>query len=78
MLLSEIKNSKPVVSQQLGRIVGSSELLELIIDDEGNILSIELKKKRGFRWETEVIPWNDIIVIGEDVIIANIKEEEPE
>ncbi|ACM60515.1 PRC-barrel domain protein [Caldicellulosiruptor bescii] len=78
MLLSEIKNSKPVVSQQSGRIVGSSELLELIIDDEGNILSIELKKKRGFRWETEVIPWNDIIVIGEDVIIANIKEEEPE
>lgn len=78
MLLSEIKNSKPVVSQQSGRIVGSSELLELLIDDEGNILSIELKKKRGFRWETEVIPWNDIIVIGKDVIIANIKEEEPE
>ncbi|WPX07565.1 PRC-barrel domain-containing protein [Anaerocellum danielii] len=78
MLLTEIKNSKPVVSQQSGRIVGSSEWLELVIDDEGNILSIELKKKRGFRWETEVIPWNDIIVIGEDVIIANIKEGEHE
>ncbi|ADQ07038.1 conserved hypothetical protein [Caldicellulosiruptor hydrothermalis 108] len=78
MLLSEIKNSKPVVSQQSGRIVGSSESLELVIDDEGNILSIELKKKRGFRWETEVISWDDIVVIGEDVIIANIKEGEHE
>ncbi|ADQ40904.1 hypothetical protein Calkr_1402 [Caldicellulosiruptor acetigenus I77R1B] len=78
MLLSEIKNSKPIVSCQLGKIVGSSDTLELVIDDEGNILSIELKKKRGFRWETEVIPWNDIIVIGEDVIIANIKEGEHE
>uniref|UniRef100_A0A7C5V4G4 PRC-barrel domain containing protein n=1 Tax=Caldicellulosiruptor owensensis TaxID=55205 RepID=A0A7C5V4G4_9FIRM len=76
MLLSEIKNSKPVISQHSGRIVGSSESLELIIDNEGNILSIELKKKRGFRWETEMISWNDIVVIGEDVIIANIKEGE--
>ncbi|ADQ04753.1 hypothetical protein Calow_1195 [Caldicellulosiruptor owensensis OL] len=78
MLLSEIKNSKPVVSQRSGRIVGSSESLEFVIDDEGNILSIELKKKRGFRWETEVILWDDIVVIGEDVIIANIKEGEHE
>ncbi|WAM37472.1 PRC-barrel domain-containing protein [Caldicellulosiruptor acetigenus] len=78
MLLSEIKNSKPIVSQQSGRILGSSDSLELVIDNEGNIVSIELKKKRGFRWETEVIPWNDIIVIGEDVIIANIKEGEHE
>lgn len=78
MLLSEIKNSKPIVSQHSGRILGSSDSLELVIDNEGNIVSIELKKKRGFRWETEVIPWNDIIVIGEDVIIANIKEGEHE
>ncbi|BCS81142.1 PRC-barrel domain-containing protein [Anaerocellum diazotrophicum] len=78
MLLSEIKNSKPVVCQQSGKIVGSSESLELVIDDEGNILSIELKKKRGFRWESTVIPWDDIVVIGEDVIIANIKEGEHE
>ena len=76
MLLSEIKNSKPVISQHSGKIIGTSESLELVIDNEGNILSIELKKKRGFRWETEMISWNDIVVIGEDVIIANIKEEE--
>lgn len=45
MFLSEIKNLKFIVFCQLGKIVGSFDMLEFVIDDEGNIFSIEFKKK---------------------------------
>lgn len=78
LLLSNIKNSKPIVCQHSGKIIGSSDAIELLIDDDGNICGIEIRKRRNFRWETECIGWEDIVVIGDDVIIVNIKEGELE
>ncbi|WAM34881.1 PRC-barrel domain containing protein [Caldicellulosiruptor morganii] len=76
--MSNIKNSKPIICQNSGKIIGSSDTVELLIDDNGNICSIEIKKRRNFRWDTEVINWEDIVIIGDDVIIVNMKEGEQE
>ncbi len=76
--MSNIKNSKPIVCQYSGKIIGNSDAIELLIDDDGNVCGIEFKKRRNFRWETEVISWENIVVIGDDVIIVNVKEGEPE
>lgn len=76
LLLSEIKNSKPVICQCSGKIIGNSDTIDLLIDDNGKIEGIEIRKRRNLRWETEIINWDDIIVIGDDVIIVNIKEGE--
>jgi len=78
LLLSNIKNSKPIVCQHSGKIIGNSDAIELLIDDDGNVCGIEIRKRRNFRWETEFIGWENIVVIGDDVIIVNIKEGELE
>lgn len=74
MLFSSIRTSKPIVCQETGKIIGTSEHIEFVIDEQGNIDGIEIKKRLNLKQIIEYIKWEDIIVIGEDVIIVKSKE----
>jgi len=74
VLFSSLKSSKPIVCQKTGKIIGSSDQIELIIDDAGKINGIEIAKRSNFKMSKSFIYWEDVVVVCDDVIIVNQKE----
>ncbi len=74
MRLSDLQN-KEIVSTESGRNIGSIMDIEIDITT-GNIISLLLEQRKGFRFLTKSsefdnkIEWKNIIKIGEDVILV--------
>lgn len=74
MRLSDLQN-KEIVSTETGRNIGSIMDIEIDITT-GNIISLLLEQRKGFRFLTKSnefdnkIEWKNIIKIGEDVILV--------
>ena len=74
MRLSDLQN-KEIVSTETGRNIGSIMDVEIDITT-GNIISLLLEQRKGFRFLTKStefdnkIEWKNIIKIGEDVILV--------
>lgn len=70
MRLSQIQDSRPIINIQDGKIIGNLQDIDLIINQNGYIQSIELKKRNGFKITKETILWENIKVIGDDAVLV--------
>lgn len=73
MHLSEFQ-TKEVINVSTGRRMGI--IIDVVIDKEGNIKELILEEKRGSKRfmvskEESVIKWNQIIKIGDDIILVD-------
>lgn len=75
MRLSDLQ-TKEIVSTESGKNIGG--IVDIEIDTRtGKIISLILESKRGFKILSKsnqfdnIIEWNNIIKIGEDVILIN-------
>ena len=74
MRLSELQ-LKEIVNIGNGKRIGS--IIDVIVDENGNIKNLVLEEKRGrkFTHEEYNISWNQIIKIGDDIILIDTRNK---
>ena len=74
MRLSELQ-LKEIVNVVNGKRVGM--IIDVIIDDKGNINTLVLEEKRGRKFSREEynVSWNQIIKIGDDIILVDTRNK---
>ena len=73
MHLSELQ-LKEIINISNGKRIGT--IIDVIITKNGNIEKILVEEKRGrkFTKEEYVIYWNQIIKIGDDIILVDVEK----
>ena len=72
MRLSDLQG-KDVVDYQDGKKIGN--IIDIVIDNDGHIIDLIVEKKRFFFFFSTSdieIKWQQILKIGEDVILVNL------
>ncbi len=74
MRLSELQ-LKEIVNIVNGKRVGM--IVDVIIDEKGNINSLVLEEKRGHKFSREEynVSWNQIVKIGDDIILVDTRNK---
>lgn len=74
MRLSELQQ-KEIINMVNGKRIGM--IIDVIIDDKGYIKDIILEEKlrRKFNREEYTISWNQIIKIGDDIILVDTRNK---
>jgi len=74
MRLSDLQQ-KEIVNIKDGKRVGV--IIDVIIDEKGNIKNLVLEEKRGrkFTREEYSILWNQIVKIGDDIILVDTRNK---
>ncbi len=74
MRLSELQ-LKEIVNVVNGKRVGN--IIDVIVDDKGMIKTLVLEEKRGRKFTREEynIYWNQIVKIGDDIILVDTRNK---
>ena len=74
MRLSELQQ-KEIVNIVNGKRIGM--IIDVIVDDKGNINNLVLEEKRGrtFSREEYNVSWSQIVKIGDDIILVDIRNK---
>ena len=74
MRLSELQQ-KEIIDVVGGKRVGM--IIDVIVDDKGNIKNLVLEEKRGRKFSREEynILWSQIIKIGDDIILVDTRNK---
>lgn len=74
MRLSELQQ-KEIVNIVNGKRVGM--IIDVIVDDKGNINNLVLEEKRGHKFSHEEynVSWNQIVKIGDDIILVDTRNK---
>lgn len=74
MRLSELQ-LKEIVNVVNGKRIGM--IVDVIVDDKGNINNLVLEEKRGHKFSREEynISWNQIVKIGDDIILVDTRNK---
>ena len=74
MRLSELQQ-KEIINISNGKRIGI--IIDVIIDTNGNIQKLVLEEKRGRKFSKEEyeISWNQIIKIGDDIILIDTRNK---
>lgn len=74
MRLSELQ-LKEIVNISNGKRIGT--IIDVIVDDKGNIKNLVLEEKRGRKFSREEydISWSQIIKIGDDIILVDTRNK---
>ena len=74
MRLSELQ-LKEIINVVNGKRVGS--IIDVVVDDKGMIKTLILEEKRGrkFTHEEYNIYWNQIVKIGDDIILVDTRNK---
>ena len=74
MRLSELQ-LKEIVNISNGKRIGT--IIDVIVDENGYIKSLILQEKRGRKFSREEydISWNQIIKIGDDIILIDTRNK---
>ena len=74
MRLSDLQ-LKEIVNIECGKKVGI--IIDVIVSDKGNIESLVLEEKRGRKFSREeyLINWNQIVKIGDDIILIDTRNK---
>ena len=74
MRLSELQ-LKEIVNVVNGKRIGM--IIDVIVDEKGNINNLVLEEKRGRKFSREEynISWNQIVKIGDDIILVDTRNK---
>ena len=74
MRLSDLQH-KEIVNIVDGKRVGI--IIDVIVDDKGNINSLVLEDRRGRKFSREEynVMWNQIVKIGDDIILIDTRNK---
>ena len=74
MRLSELQQ-KEIVNVVNGKRIGM--IIDVIVDDKGNINNLVLEEKRGRKFSREEynVSWNQIVKIGDDIILVDTRNK---
>ena len=74
MRLSELQQ-KEIVNITNGKRIGT--IIDVIVDDKGYLQHLVLEEKRGrkFTHEEYNISWNQIVKIGDDIILIDTRNK---
>lgn len=74
MRLSELQ-LKEIVNISNGKRIGT--IIDVIVDEKGYIKNLVLEEKRGRKFSREEydISWNQIIKIGDDIILVDTRNK---
>ena len=74
MRLSELQQ-KEIVNIVNGKRIGM--IIDVIVDDKGNINNLVLEEKRGRKFSREEynVSWNQIVKIGDDIILVDTRNK---
>ena len=74
MRLSDLQQ-KEIINIVDGKRVGI--IIDVIVDDKGYIKNLVLEEKRGrkFTHEESTVYWNQIVKIGDDIIIIDTRNK---
>ena len=74
MRLSDLQH-KEIVNIVDGKRVGI--IIDVIVDEKGNITSLVLEDRRGRKFSREEynIMWNQIVKIGDDIILIDTRNK---
>ncbi len=74
MRLSELQQ-KEIVNIVNGKRVGM--IIDVIVDDKGNINNLVLEEKRGHKFSREEynVSWSQIVKIGDDIILVDTRNK---
>jgi len=74
MRLSELQ-LKEIVNISNGKRIGT--IVDVIVDEKGYIKNLVLEEKRGRKFSREEydISWNQIIKIGDDIILVDTRNK---
>lgn len=74
MRLSELQ-LKEIVNISNGKRIGT--IVDVIVDEKGEIKNLVLEEKRGrkFTHEEYNISWNQIVKIGDDIILIDTRNK---
>ena len=74
MRLSDLQ-LKEIVNISNGKRIGI--IIDVIVDEKGNIKSLVLEEKRGrkFTHDEYNISWNQIVKIGDDIILVDTRNK---
>jgi YlmC/YmxH family sporulation protein len=74
MRLSELQQ-KEIINISNGKRIGI--IVDVIVDTSGNIQKLVLEEKRGRKFSKEEyeISWNQIVKIGDDIILIDTRNK---
>lgn len=74
MRLSDLQH-KEIVNIVDGKRVGI--IIDVIVDEKGNITSLVLEDRRGRKFSREEynVMWNQIVKIGDDIILIDTRNK---
>ena len=74
MRLSELQQ-KEIVNISNGKRIGM--IVDVIVDEQGYIKNLILEEKRGRKFSREeyTVSWNQIIKIGDDIILIDTRNK---
>ncbi len=74
MRLSELQQ-KEIVNIVNGKRIGM--IIDVIVDDKGNINNLVLEEKRGRKFSREEynVSWSQIVKIGDDIILVDTRNK---
>ena len=74
MRLSDLQH-KEIVNIVDGKRIGI--IIDVIVDEKGNINSLVLEDRRGRKFSREeyTIMWNQIVKIGDDIILIDTRNK---
>ena len=74
MRLSELHQNE-IVNIVNGKRIGM--IIDVIVDDKGNINNLVLEEKRGRKFSREEynVSWNQIVKIGDDIILVDTRNK---
>ena len=74
MRLSELQQ-KEIVNISNGKRIGI--IVDVIVDEQGYIKNLILEEKRGRKFSREeyTVSWNQIIKIGDDIILIDTRNK---
>ena len=74
MRLSELQ-LKEIVNVVNGKRIGM--IIDVVVDEKGNISNLILEEKRGKKFSREEysVLWNQIVKIGDDIILVDTRNK---
>ena len=74
MRLSDLQ-LKEIVNISNGKRIGI--IIDVVVDEKGNIKNLVLEEKRGRRFNHDEynISWNQIVKIGDDIILVDTRNK---